>query len=62
MPEDKTSGFLVRKMTEKLTKNILIIDDDRLVVKSLTKLLEKEGYNISCVESGIQACGRPTHD
>lgn len=61
MPEDRTSGFLVRKMTEKLTKNILIIDDDRLVTKSLAKLLEKEGYNISCVEGGIQACDLIDH-
>lgn len=48
--------MLKTEITEKQTKNILIIDDDRLVVKSLAKLLEKEGYNVSCVEGGLQAC------
>ena len=32
------------------TYNILIVDDDREIVKSLGKLLELEGY---CVLSGI---------
>lgn len=34
---------------------ILLIDDDRLVLKSLKKLLENEGYIISCAENSKQA-------
>jgi CheY-like chemotaxis protein len=36
-------------------KKILLIDDDHLVVKSLARLLEKEGFTISCAESGLKA-------
>lgn len=38
-----------------MPKNILVIDDDHLVVKSLARLLEKEGYDITCTESGHEA-------
>lgn len=53
--------MLKTEIIEKQAKNILIIDDDRLVAKSLAKLLEKEGYNVSCVESGSQACDLIDH-
>lgn len=36
-------------------KNILIIDDEGLVTKSLQKLLTKEGYNAVVVNSGKEA-------
>ena len=36
-------------------KRILILDDDKLVTKSLARLLEREGYSIGCAESGSQA-------
>ncbi len=38
-----------------MAKNILIIDDDRLVVKSLAKLITSQGYNVSYAQSGKQA-------
>lgn len=38
-----------------MAKNILLIDDDHLVTKSLSRLLEKEEYTVSCAESGAQA-------
>ena len=38
-----------------MTKSILVIDDDHLVVKSLVRLLENEGYSVSGAESGNQA-------
>lgn len=38
-----------------MNNQILIIDDDRLVTKSLARLLEKDGYIISCAENGNQA-------
>ena len=36
-------------------KNILVIDDDRIVVKSLQKLLEKAGYSVVITQSGEDA-------
>jgi len=38
-----------------MPKHILVIDDDHLVAKSLSKLLEKEGYNIICTENSHNA-------
>ena len=38
-----------------MSKNILVIDDDHLVVKSLARLLEREGYSVSGAESGQEA-------
>lgn len=38
-----------------IAKKILVIDDDRLVLKSLKRLLENEGYIICCAENGQQA-------
>lgn len=35
-----------------MTKRILAIDDDRLVVKTIGKLLEAEGYHVLTAESG----------
>lgn len=36
-------------------KKILIIDDDKLVIKSLRRLLEQEGYIVSCAENSSVA-------
>jgi CheY-like chemotaxis protein len=38
-----------------MAKKILVIDDDRLVVKSLSKLLEMQGYEVSIAQSGEEA-------
>ena len=38
-----------------MTKKILLIDDDRLVLKSLKRFLENEGYVISCAENSQEA-------
>lgn len=38
-----------------MAKNILIIDDDRLVVKSLARLLETEGYLVGTAENAKEA-------
>ena len=38
-----------------MAKNILIIDDEGLVTKSLQKLLKKEGYNAVVAISGQEA-------
>jgi len=38
-----------------MAKNILIIDDEEIVTKSLKKLLIKEGYNVSIVQRGEDA-------
>lgn len=38
-----------------MNKNILLIDDNHLVVKSLGRLLESEGYSVVAVESGREA-------
>ncbi|MBI5144796.1 MAG: response regulator [Candidatus Omnitrophica bacterium] len=40
-----------------MAKNILVIDDNHLVVKSLGRLLELEGYNVVAVENGKEALG-----
>lgn len=38
-----------------MAKNILVIDDEELVTRSLQKLLGKEGYNVTVVKSGAEA-------
>lgn len=38
-----------------MSKKVLLIDDDRLVVKSLKMLLEQAGYIVDTVESGQEA-------
>jgi DNA-binding NtrC family response regulator len=38
-----------------MAKNILIIDDEELVTRSLLKLLKLEGYNASMAKSGKEA-------
>lgn len=39
----------------KMTKNILVIDDEELIVKSLGKLLEKNGFAVFIAKNGNQA-------
>lgn len=36
-------------------KNILVIDDEELVVRSMTKLLEKNGYEVFVAKTGQDA-------
>ncbi len=38
-----------------MPKNILVIDDEELIIKSLTKLLEKKGLNVFVAKSGEDA-------
>ena len=38
-----------------MAKNILIIDDEELIIKSLRKLLEKEGYSVFIAKNGQDA-------
>ena len=38
-----------------MSKNILVIDDDELIVKSLRKLLGSQGHNATVVKSGKKA-------
>lgn len=38
-----------------MAKSILVIDDDRLVAKSLGKLLEMQDYEVSIAQSGQEA-------
>lgn len=38
-----------------MTKKILVIDDEELITKSLTKLLEKEGFEVYTAKRGEDA-------
>ena len=38
-----------------MSKKILVIDDDRMVVRTLEKLLQIEGYSVIIAESGNAA-------
>ena len=38
-----------------MAKNILIIDDEELIIRSLRKLLEKEGYSVFIAKNGQDA-------
>ena len=38
-----------------MAKNILIIDDEKVVIKTLQKLLKKQGYEVTIAENGHQA-------
>lgn len=38
-----------------MAKNILVIDDEELIVKSLSKLLEKNGYAVLVAKNGQDA-------
>ena len=38
-----------------MAKNILVIDDEELITKSLLKLLGAEGYKVSAARSGKEA-------
>ena len=39
----------------KVTKNILVIDDDRLVVRTVERYLKSHGYNVETAQSGVEA-------
>jgi len=36
-------------------KNILIVDDDKSILRILTRILQKQGYNTATVETGREA-------
>ena len=36
-------------------KNILIVDDDRGILKSFKELLEPEGYSVDTAETAVEA-------
>lgn len=38
-----------------MTKKILIIDDEELIIRSLTRILEKEGYSVLVAKNGADA-------
>jgi len=38
-----------------MSKNILLVDDEELVVRSLSRLLTVEGYSVTIARSGIEA-------
>jgi len=38
-----------------MAKNILIIDDEELIIKSLSRLLEKNGYEVYIAKNGQDA-------
>ncbi|MCG2712729.1 MAG: response regulator [Candidatus Omnitrophica bacterium] len=38
-----------------MNRNILIIDDEKLITRTLRKLLEKEGYEVTVAHSGQEA-------
>ncbi len=38
-----------------MAKKILLVDDEELVIKSLEKLLKKQGFQVTCVGNGEQA-------
>ncbi len=38
-----------------MSKKILVIDDEELIIKSLTKLLEKNGYDVFVAKNGQDA-------
>jgi len=39
-------------------KNILLIDDDKLILMTLKRLLTKEGYKVTTAQSGVIALAR----
>lgn len=38
-----------------MTKNILVVDDEEIITKTLQKLLKKEGYDVDVAKSGKEA-------
>ena len=38
-----------------MSEDILLVDDDKLLLRMMTKLLEKEGHNVFAVENGFDA-------
>ena len=41
-----------------MAKNILVIDDEELITKSLLRLLGSEGYNVAVAKNGSEALDR----
>jgi len=44
-----------RKVRINMAKKILVIDDEEIIIKSLSKLLEKEGYEVFVAKNGQDA-------
>ena len=42
-------------MDSTIEKNILLVDDDALVLKSIRVLLEQQGYRVICAKSSAEA-------
>ena len=47
--------MLKTEVMEKPAKNILVIDDDKLVLKTLAKYLKNCGYSVTVASSGLEA-------
>lgn len=47
--------MLKTEIIENQTKNILLIDDDKLVLKTLAKYLKNCGYSVTIASSGLEA-------
>jgi DNA-binding response OmpR family regulator len=44
------------KETQKMTtKTILVVDDDKSILRTFTRILQKDGYEIDAVETGKEA-------
>lgn len=55
---EKEQGSLVVESGVPNQKQILLIDDDSLVLKTLSRLLESSGYRVEPVQSGEEALER----
>jgi DNA-binding NtrC family response regulator len=41
-----------------LTKTILVVDDDKSILRSFTRILQRCGYEVDTAETGIEALAR----
>lgn len=51
----------VRKEGEtirKIEKSILVVDDDKSILRALTRILQKAGYSVETAETGNEAMGK----
>ena len=46
---------MYKKESLEMSKKILVVDDDPLVIHTLSKLFNKEGYSVVTVQSGKEA-------
>ena len=45
----------VRKITDKMKKKILVVDNDMLILEFMHDLLSREGYEVVTAEDGLVA-------